>query len=45
MCNTQKMVIQTPGNAGRTLFCYQRVAVSLFVTKDQARLVIELIGV
>ena len=42
MCNAHKMATRTSGNAGRALF---DSLVSLFVAKDQARLVLESIGI
>ena len=42
---THKMATNTSGNAGRALFRYLIVSPSLFVAKDQARSVIESIGV
>ena len=46
MRHTHKMATNTSGNAGRALqFRYLTVSPSLFVVKDQARSVIESIGV
>ena len=45
-CAKHKMAIKTSGNAGRAFqFRYLTVSASIFVAKDQSRLVLESFGV